>query len=272
MKLRLVLAGVLAVGTLSVARVEAQSQPGPPATQATPSVQQALGAVNSDLVYTPITPCRILDTRNAGGAYTAGQTRSYSLAGSGNYSAYGGNASGCGIPSYVGSNTMPGAYALNFTVVSASGSGFVTAWQFGATKPLASTINWSSSGLVLANSTIVPSGNFLANDISIFAAAPTDLIVDVLGYFIAPEPTALDVVDTANTTVTAIPAGGTADAVAPACPVGYSQTATNGEASTWLMPFVFIHAGTVSARNNDTTPQELRASRTCARTKGKAHA
>lgn len=76
---------------------------------------------------------------------------------------------------------------------------------------------------------------------------------------------ALQCQDTANTTVAGIAPGGTANASAPACAVGYTQTATNCEATSWLVPFVFIHGGTCSARNNDSTPQDIRASRTCCR-------
>jgi trimeric autotransporter adhesin len=53
---------------------------------------KALGDVAADVVYTPITPCRFLDTRGAnspvfaGGIYTAGQTRTYQVTGN------------CGVP------------------------------------------------------------------------------------------------------------------------------------------------------------------------------
>lgn len=62
-----------------------------------------------------------------------------------------------------------------------------------------------------------------------------------------------------------VAAGGTSNAVAPACAAGYTQTATNCEGSSWLMPIVFASGGTCSARNNDTVAATLRASRTCCR-------
>jgi hypothetical protein len=68
---------------------------------------------------------------------------------------------------------------------------------------------------------------------------------------------------TATNSVTGIPANGTANALAPACPNGTVQTATNCQTSSWLMPIVFFNNGTCSARNNDSSPQDLRASRTC---------
>src|SRR5712692_3734912 len=55
-----------------------------------------LGDNNRDLVYFPVTPCRLVDTRLAGGPIAAGFTRSFVMNGS--LTGQGGNASGCGIP------------------------------------------------------------------------------------------------------------------------------------------------------------------------------
>jgi hypothetical protein len=77
---------------------------------------------------------------------------------------------------------------------------------------------------------------------------------------------ALVCVETANAVSSGVPAGETANVIAPACPSGYTQTATNCESSSWLVPFVFFKNGVCSARNNDTTPQDIRASRTCCKT------
>src|SRR5262245_36181219 len=41
------------------------------------SNEKALGDTNSDVVFTPLTPCRILDTRVAGGALSAGVSRTF---------------------------------------------------------------------------------------------------------------------------------------------------------------------------------------------------
>src|SRR5258706_3819739 len=57
-----------------------------------------LGDSQADLVYTPVTPCRIIDTRLAGGPIAGGTTRSFRVTGT-DLSAQGGSATGCGIPS-----------------------------------------------------------------------------------------------------------------------------------------------------------------------------
>src|SRR5262249_57033096 len=96
---------------------------------------KSLGDSTDDLVYTPVTPCRILDTRNFGGAFAGGgETRSYhAYLTSGTFATQGGAASNCGIPA------NPAAAALN--IVTVGGGGFLTAWPFGTTQPNAATMN-----------------------------------------------------------------------------------------------------------------------------------
>lgn len=87
----------------------------------------------------------------------------------------------------------------------------------------------------------------------------------ITGAKLAPGALTLSCVNTANQIASNIPPGGTANVTAPACAAGYAQTSTNCEASSWLMPFVYVNGGTCSARNNDGIANELRASRTCCR-------
>ena len=54
-----------------------------------------LGDSQADLVYTPLTPCRIIDTRVAGGAIAAGATRDFLVTGT-SFASQGGSATGCG--------------------------------------------------------------------------------------------------------------------------------------------------------------------------------
>jgi len=67
---------------------------------------------------------------------------------------------------------------------------YITIWPSGAQQPLASTLN-SVDGRVKANAAIVPAGNNGA--VSVYASDPTDVILDIDGYFVdaASNPTAL---------------------------------------------------------------------------------
>lgn len=57
----------------------------------------ALGSAGYDMVYTPVTPCRLADTRVAGGQITGGTTRQFDADGP-DLSFQGGSANGCGVP------------------------------------------------------------------------------------------------------------------------------------------------------------------------------
>jgi hypothetical protein len=85
--------------------------------------------------------------------------------------------SNCGAPS------TAKAYSLNVTVVPSQPLGYLSMWPSGQTKPFVSTLN-SPSGRIVANAAIVPSGNNGA--VSMFVTDPTNVVVDVNGYFAPP--------------------------------------------------------------------------------------
>jgi hypothetical protein len=58
--------------------------------------------------------------------------------------------------------------------------GYLTAWPAGETFPVAATLNALTGGTVAAGA-IVPAGS--GGAISVFASNPTDLIIDIAGYF-----------------------------------------------------------------------------------------
>lgn len=121
--------------------------------------------------FIPVTPCRLVDTRNANGAFggpslSAGATRSFGVP-----------FGSCGIPQ------SATAYSVNVTAVPHGVLGFLSVWPDGQPQPNVSTLN-SWDGRVKANAAIVPAGN--AGAVDIYASGDTDLILDVNGYF---EPT-----------------------------------------------------------------------------------
>jgi hypothetical protein len=116
-------------------------------------------------------PCRIADTRNAAGPFGGpsmgeGGSRSFAVA-----------SAGCAIP------MSAGAFSLNFTVVPPGYLGYLSTWPTGQTQPLVSTLN-SWQGKVVANAAIVPAGT--NESVSVFASDPTDVVLDINGYFAPP--------------------------------------------------------------------------------------
>jgi len=145
---------------------------------------KALGDTTFDLVYTPVVPCRIVDTRSGGGGVFAPQTqrnwRAFSILG---FASQGGSATNCGIP------LPPVAIMANTTLAdTVGGPEFFTLWPFGQTRPNASTVNWWASAQQPANAEIVPlcTGAGCTADFSAFASGQTHAIIDVLGYFNRP--------------------------------------------------------------------------------------
>lgn len=228
------------------------------------AADKVLGALNNDLVYTPIQPCRIIDTRStAAGQIAANGTRSFLAINASNFTSQGGSSTNCGT---LGLNAT--AVAINLTAVTPAIAGYATAYPYNTTRPLAASVNYAA-GAIVNNALIVQIPNPLGSfDFTLYTFAQSHYVADIVGYFAPPVATALQCVDTANTIVS-VAAGGTQNAVAPACPAGYTQTATNCESQTWQMPFVYFKNGTCSAQNNSSGAAELRASRTCCRVPGR---
>jgi len=149
------------------------------ASLATRATQKNLGDANVDLTYTPVNPCRIVDTRVAGGALTANVLRV--LDGfSSDFSTQGGTAGNCGMPSGVA------AIAMNVYAVNPSNLGFIKLWPANGTEPSVSTVNYQPGIVAIATGTIVPVDGPNSNRFAAKSPAVVDLIVDVVGYFKAP--------------------------------------------------------------------------------------
>jgi hypothetical protein len=121
-------------------------------------------ATGTTLAFYPLTPCRVLDTRN--GQYLhGGQQYAYPVTGI------------CNIPS------SAAAYSLNFTAVPHGPLGYLTAWPAGQDQPLASILN-APTGTVTANAATIQAGTDMSgNNIDVYAFNDTDLLIDVNGYF-----------------------------------------------------------------------------------------
>ena len=125
---------------------------------------------SSGLVFVPVAPCRLVDTRLADGPLggplmTALSTRTFAL-----------QTHACVAPA------NPEAYSLNITVVPRGVLGFITVWPAGVTRPLASTLN--SDGRAKANAAIVQAG--VNRSINVYATEDTQVIIDINGYFVTP--------------------------------------------------------------------------------------
>ncbi len=105
-------------------------------------------------------PCRVLDTRNSGGAFSGEKTVNVV-------------SSPCEVP------TSARGYVFNATVIPSGSLDYLTLWPNGQPQPLVSTLNaWD--GAVTSNMAIVPTNN---GSIDAYASSLTQLILDISSYF-----------------------------------------------------------------------------------------
>ncbi len=148
-----------------------------------PLLPQTVGDALSDLVFFPVTPCRLADTRSAtAGILAAGVPRDFDANGA-NLSTQGGSATGCGVV-----EPDPAALVLTITAVGPAGAGNLRAWATTGPVPNASVVNYAlpGQGLNLANTTILPILQSVANvnEFTIRAdVSAVHVVVDVVGYF-----------------------------------------------------------------------------------------
>lgn len=108
----------------------------------------------------PTSPCRVLDTRQAGGLFSNELTVNVT-------------ASPCTLPS-----TAQG-YVFNATVVPSGELSYLTLWPDGLMQPVVSTLN-AADAAITSNMAIVPTSN---GKVDAFAAGTTQLILDLSGFF-----------------------------------------------------------------------------------------
>ncbi len=108
----------------------------------------------------PLTPCRVLDTRKANGAFNGELTVNVLN-------------SPCGPPA------ASQAYVFNATVVPQGPLGYLTLWPDGESQPVVSTLN-ALDGAITSNMAIVPNQD---GSIDAYASGTTQLVLDITSYF-----------------------------------------------------------------------------------------
>jgi hypothetical protein len=142
------------------------------------SVSQLVNPAATAVQFYSVTPCRIVDTRKANGPFggpqlTSGETRNFTIP----------SGPCTGIP------TNAVAYSLNVTVVPTGPLGYLTIWPAGEGQPTVSTLN-SPDGRIKANAAIVPAGT--GGAVSVFVNDPTNVLLDIDGYFAASSGTSFE--------------------------------------------------------------------------------
>lgn len=225
-----------------------------------------LGSLASDLVYTPVTPCRIFDTRTSQGGtgpIAAGGTKNFSIWGVSSYAGQGGAASNCGITA----NLDTAAVAVNFTVVSPATPGFITAFPFGVTRPQAATVNFIA-GDVVGNFSIAKNAQSGLSHLSIYSTSNVEVVGDVVGYYARPVATALQCIDVAGPAVSVPASHQDFQLVAPACTAGFTSVGIDFTSGGQLLRKDGLR-NYLYVRNSSTSAQSATPYAACCRVPGR---
>jgi YVTN family beta-propeller protein len=125
------------------------------------------GVNAAPLQFVPLTPCRLVDTRQ-GSPIQGGTSQSFSLPQQG--------TCGASIPS------SAAAFSLNVTALPMGRLGYLTAWPTGEDQPLVSLMN--SDGRNKANAALIPAG--YEGSVSVYVTNTSNLLIDIDGYFASP--------------------------------------------------------------------------------------
>ena len=145
------------------------------AVVATPSDATGFSASANPLVFVAMLPCRVVDTRTGNGftgafgppSLVGGVSRTFPIL----------SITTCTIP------TEAQAYSFDITVVPPGPLTYVTAYPTGQPTPVAAIAVESPQGTLASNAGIIPAGS--NGSIDVYASNPTDLVVDINGYYVS---------------------------------------------------------------------------------------
>jgi hypothetical protein len=136
-------------------------------------IRAAAATPATPAVFVAMSPCRVVETRSPAGpfggpAFAAGETRTYAIP----------TGPCAGIPA------TAVAFSVNIAVIPlGTQMKWLTAWDTGSPQPHASMLN-DYTGQITSNSAVVPAGT--GGEINIFVTDPTQVIVDINGYYAPP--------------------------------------------------------------------------------------
>lgn len=233
-----------------------------------------VGSIDQDLIFVPITPCRIFDTRTSqggSGPIGAGATKHFAVKKTDSFASQGGSPTNCGLGAAVLNNNFAAA-AINLTAITApTGCTFcwVTAYAFGTTLPLASTLNFGNSTQMdirtVATVVKVNTDPAATLQLSINATAQTEVIGDLVGYYSSPRATILGCTNPPVNTLVVAP-GAIGRAPIPACVYNGGGSST-GYCTSDGTDMVTYAGGTgiseCAMKNLGTVPATITAGRRC---------
>lgn len=192
---------------------------------------QSLGSLLSDTTYTPLPNgrCRVANSRTIASPIAGGSTRTLIVDETADYASQGGNgtyangtgSANCGIPA----NAV--AYAVSVTLLSPTASGIFKVYRSGDPYQTGNSILFNAGDYGSNGDLIVRNCQYCASEISIQSSAGTvHYVIDVVGFFHAPQATELECFNTPYNTYTINP-NSSGSWAGQACAAGYTSTSTS---------------------------------------------
>jgi hypothetical protein len=139
-----------------------------------------------EMTFHTVPPCTVLDTRTTGGAFTAGETRTYDVVGTASLASQGGSATGCGVPGFSNSIAQVQAVALNIVALSPAGGGNIAANAADQTMA-GSVINFTASQNISNTTPVAVAQTSGVGDFKIQVnISSAHVLVRVYGYYSKP--------------------------------------------------------------------------------------
>jgi hypothetical protein len=251
-----------------------------------------LGSPTTDLVFVPLTPCRIIDTRVLGGPISAGNQVNFYYYSDGTPTSWANQGGDAGPVATACPNTVltagggtlgsipPAGAVATITAVNTTAAGNFVVWGGGPlnTIPNTSMLNWDTAGQIIANTTVIPWGGRTGGNLDFTVryngpVGSANVVVDVVGYFVENAATALDCTTAENSGPINIGTGSDTTISYPACQSGYTRTGgyCNGGASTGTSGVYIVETGAVACvfRNLGGASATGRAISQCCRVPGR---
>lgn len=238
----------------------------PPAGGASVVVAK-FGDLTQDLVYTPIAPCRIVDTRAAAsGPIAASATRSFVATTATNFSSQGGASTDCGTAGLNATVVMVVATAITPTA-----PGFATVYRFGDAQPATTSMQFAAGAIAVNTLAVQIPNPTVTSSFTVYTSAQSDFVFDIVGYFAPPLATALDVV-TVSGVATNVAAGAYASLPTLFCAANYTPVSLSisaGENVLVADSYTAGNAGQIFVRSLSANAQNVTAKMLCARVPGR---
>lgn len=143
-----------------------------------------------DMTFHTLPPCTVVDTRVAGGAFAAGETRTYNVVGSGSLAGQGGSATGCGVPGFSNGIAQVQAVAFNIAAITPTGVGYILANAADQPIGIGSILNLTANQNISNTTPVAIAQTSGVGDFKLQVnVSSAHMVVRVFGYYSKPVQT-----------------------------------------------------------------------------------